>query len=196
MARAGSLRIEGREGLATVRAHGTARASRRAVLEEVQLRVERRGTTIEVRAETPDDLDDGDHASLDLVVELPRAMAVRVTDGSGDAEVRGVRSLEIHDGSGELRIRDVGGPVRVNDGSGAVIIDQVRGDLTIDDGSGSLEAADVTGSFRVVSKGSGSVEASRIGGDFIVEHRSSGSVDYRDVKGRVDVPERRRRHRN
>jgi hypothetical protein len=210
-AHAGSLRIEGRDGLTEVRAHGTARASSRGILEDVLLTVERRGSAIVVLVDTPEDLDDGDHAALDLVVELPKTLDVRVNDGSGDAEVRGVKSLDIEDGSGEVRVFDIGGPVRVDDGSGDVRIENARGDVhiddgsggidlrtirgsvTVDDGSGNFDAHDVTGTVRVVSKGSGSIDVAVIGGDFIVQNRSSGSIDHRDVKGTVDVPTRRGR---
>jgi hypothetical protein len=211
---AGTLRVEGREGLAEVRARGTARATSRGLLEQIRLTVTRTGDDVLVRAEMPDELDDGDYAGLDLVVELPKTIAVRVRDGSGDAEVRGIKSLEIEDGSGGLRLNDIGGALSVTDGSGELRIDNVRGDVDLEDGSGSIElhqvtgsvvvddasgsldVSDVTGTVRVRSKGSGSVEAVRVGGDFVVERRTSGSVDYREVKGRVDVPERRRRGRD
>jgi hypothetical protein len=191
-ARAGSLRVEGRAGLTEVRARGTARAGSRSVLEAIRLHVTRSGTTVDVRVETPDNRGDDDWAALDLVVELPATVDLRVDDGSGDLEVKGVKSLDLVDGSGEIRLDDVRGDVRLEDGSGSIELHNVRGSVTVDDGSGSLDATDVGGTLRVGSKGSGSIDVSRIGGDFIVARRSSGSVDYHDVKGRVDVPERRR----
>jgi hypothetical protein len=36
------------------------------------------------------------------------------------------------------------------------------------------------------------VDVSHVGGDFILDRMATGSVEYADVKGRVDVPERRR----
>lgn len=211
---AGTLRVEGRDGLAEVRARGIARATSRRLLEQIRLTVTRSGDDVLVRAEMPEDLDEGQYAGLDLVVELPKTIAVRISDGSGDAEIRSVKSLDIQDGSGGLRVNDIGGPlmvedgsgelrivdvrgdVELEDGSGSIELHQVRGSVVVDDGSGSLDVSDVTGTVRVRSKGSGSVEAVRVGGDFVVERRTSGSVDYREVKGRVDVPERRRRGRD
>jgi hypothetical protein len=211
---AGTLRVEGREGITEVRARGIARATSRGLLEDIRLTVRRAGDDVLVRAEMPEDLDDGQYAGLDLVVELPKTIALRVSDGSGDAEIKGVKSLDIQDGSGGLRVNDIGGPlmltdgsgelrivdvrgdVELEDGSGSIELRQVRGSVVVDDGSGSLDVSDVTGTVRVRSKGSGSVEAVRVGGDFVVERRTSGTVDYREVKGRVDVPERRRRGRD
>jgi hypothetical protein len=44
----------------------------------------------------------------------------------------------------------------------------------------------------VRAKGSGSVDVTHVGGDFIVDRKASGSIEYSDVRGRVDIPERRR----
>ena len=50
-----------------------------------------------------------------------------------------------------------------------------------------------TGSIRIRTKGSGSVEVSRVGGDFVVDRKGTGSIEYREVRGRVSVPDRERR---
>ena len=218
-ARAGSLRITGRDGLTEVRASGTARASSRSLLEQIRLTVERRGEVAYVVVETPElrgswSDDDDEHASLDLVVEVPKALALDVEDRSGELEIRGVGPLDlvdnsgdatiegvggrlrVRDGSGELRIRDVRGDVTLEDGSGGIHLNTIRGSVTVErDGSGELEADDVTGSIRIDSKGSGSVDVAHVGGDFVVSRKGTGSIEHRDVKGRVDVPERDRRGR-
>ena len=218
-ARAGSLRITGREGLTEIRASGTARASSRALLEQVRLIVERRGDVAYVLVETPElrgswSDDDDEHASLDLVVEVPKSLALDVEDRSGELEIRGVGPLDLVDNSGEATVEDVGGRLRVRDGSGELRIRDVRGDVTLEDGSGGIhlrmirgsvtvdrdgsgefEADDVTGSIRIDSKGSGSVDVAHVGGDFVVSRKGTGSIEHRDVKGRVDVPERDRRGR-
>lgn len=216
-ARAGSLRITGREGLAEVLATGTARASSPALLEQIRLTVERRGDAAYVIVDIPDHSgrwSDDEHASLDLVVEVPRALALDVQDRSGDVEIRGVGTLDLVDNSGDVTIEDVGGRLRVRDNSGELRIRDVRGDVTLEDGSGGVdlrkiggsvtvdrdgsgefEAEEVTGSIRIASKGSGSVDVAGVGGDFIVSRKGSGSIEHRDVKGRVQVPERDRRGR-
>jgi putative adhesin len=217
-ARAGTLRIDGRAGLTEIQAHGTARASSRALLEQVRLTAERRGDVAYVIVEIPEMRgewnDDDEHASLDLIVEVPKTLALDVEDRSGDLEIRGVGQLDlvdhsgdvtiedvggrlrVHDGSGELRIRDVRGDVTLEDGSGGVHLQTIRGSVTVDrDGSGEFEAENVTGSVRIASKGSGSVDVAHVGGDFVVNRKGSGSIEHRDVRGRVDVPERDRGRR-
>jgi hypothetical protein len=217
-ARAGTLRVEGRAGLTEIQARGTARASSRALLEQVRLTAERRGDVAYVIVDIPelrgDWNDDDEHASLDLIVEVPKTLALDVEDRSGDLEVRGVGQLDlvdhsgeatiedvggrlrVRDGSGDLRIRDVRGDVTLEDGSGGVHLDMIRGSVTVDrDGSGEFEAENVTGSVRIASKGSGSVDVAHVGGDFVVARKGTGSIEHRDVRGRVDVPERDRRRR-
>jgi hypothetical protein len=217
-ARAGTLRIEGRAGIAEIQARGTARASSRALLDQVRLTAERRGDVAYVIVEIPelrgDWNDEDEHVSLDLVVEVPRTLALDVEDRSGELEIRGVSQLDlvdnsgdatiedvggrlrVRDGSGDLRIRDVRGDVTLEDGSGGVSLRMIRGSVTVDrDGSGEFEADDVTGTVRIASKGSGSVHVARVGGDFVVERKGTGSIEHREVRGRVDVPERDRRRR-
>jgi DUF4097 and DUF4098 domain-containing protein YvlB len=216
-ARAGSLRIEGRAGLTEIQARGTARASSRDLLERTRLIAERRGDVAYIVVETPEMRGDWGHdeyAALDLIVEVPKTLALDVEDRSGELEIRGVGQLDlvdhsgdatiedvggrlrVRDGSGELRIRDVRGDVTLEDGSGSVRLHTIRGSVTVDrDGSGGFDAEDVTGSVRIDAKGSGSVDVARVGGDFTVGRKGTGSIDYRDVRGRVEVPERRRGRR-
>lgn len=210
-AHAGSLRIEGKAGLREVRAHGTARAGSEERLEEVRLLADREGSTVRILVDIPDS-DDGrwseeDRAALDLVVEVPKELALEVGDGSGEAEIIGVGALEVDDGSGSLRIEDVDGELSVTDGSGDVIIQNVRGDVRLRDGSGSLEVADVrgsivvagdgsgeidvrnvTGGVHVRNDGSGSIQAREIGGDFVVDTKGSGGIRFSGVKGEVRIP--------
>jgi hypothetical protein len=214
IARAGSLRIDGRAGARDVTVRGTARASSRSGLEEIKLIAEERDGTIHIEADIPENRDwndDDERQSLDLTIEVPRDLPLDVDDGSGDLEIRNIGPLDLSDGSGEATVEHVGGNLRVKDGSGALHITDVNGDVEVNDGSGTLEIRDVQGgveipskgsgtmritnvtkSVHVRSKGSGSIDVAHVGGDFIVDRRASGSIDYSDVKGRVDVPERRR----
>src|SRR5437870_3769170 len=73
-ARAGSLRIQGRNGARDVTIRGTARAASRSALEEIQLIAEERGGTIYIEADIPEHRDWNDEdsrQSLDLTIEVP-----------------------------------------------------------------------------------------------------------------------------
>jgi DUF4097 and DUF4098 domain-containing protein YvlB len=218
-AAAGNLRVEGKAGLRQVQVTGTARASSQQFLNQIRLIAERRGDVVFIKADIPDHewrsgYNDNYSASLDLVIQVPQGINADVSDGSGDAKVMNVGSLEasdgsgnfsldgaagsvrITDGSGNLTIANVGGDVRVSDGSGEIDVRNVTGSFTVEsDGSGSIYATDVRGSVLVENDGSGEIEVNKVGKDFRVEHKGSGSIDYSSVSGQVDVPDRRRGRR-
>jgi len=218
-AAAGNLRVEGKAGLRQVQVTGTARASSQQFLNQIRLIAERRGDVVFIKADIPDHewrsgFNNNYSASLDLVIQVPQGINADVSDGSGDAKVLNVGSLEasdgsgnfeldgaagsvrITDGSGNLTIANVGGDVRVSDGSGEIDVRNVTGSFTVEsDGSGSIYATDVRGSVLVENDGSGEIEVNKVGKDFRVEHKGSGSIDYSSVSGQVDVPDRRRGRR-
>lgn len=194
--KAGVLRIRGVDGIGEVRVRGTARASRRELLEEIRLVARREGDVVVVRADIPDRDDrgwtDGDHfRGLDLVLEVPRGIATDVVDGSGEIEIRGVGALDVKDGSGEIDVEDVAS-ARIEDGSGEIRVRDVRGDLRLHDGSGSIDVAGVRGSVVVERDGSGGVDVRDVGGDFTIQEGRGRGVSYRDVRGAVRVPVDRR----
>ncbi len=213
---AGSLRVEGKQGLRQVEVSGTARSSSQQFLNQIRLIAERRGDVVFIKADIPEENfrsndDYNNSAALDLVVEVPQGMNADISDGSGDAAVIGVGSLEatdgsgdfsvdgaagtvrVNDGSGNLKIENVGGDVRVTDGSGDINARNVSGSFTVEnDGSGGIYATDVRGSVTVENDGSGSIEVTKVGRDFKVESKGSGDIEYASVSGVVDIPESRR----
>lgn len=213
-ARAGSLRIEGRSGITEVRVRGTARASSRDLLADIRLEADRAGNDVRVRVAVPEirDWSRNRHAALDLVIEVPPALAVDVIDTSGDIEIRDVGRLDIDDSSGELKVYGAAGPIRIEDNSGGIVVRDAGGDVWIsdssgeidvrgvkgsvtveEDSSGEIEIADVTGSVRIGRDSSGGIGVWRVGGDLVVERDGSGSIDYDAVRGKVDIPRRTRR---
>jgi hypothetical protein len=174
VARAGSLRVEGRAGATEVRASGTACTSSRDILDRIQLTESRSGSEWRVTAVIPQEIMVS-HASLDFTVTVPQDIAaVSVDDTSGSLEIRGLRgNLDVVDTSGEMTIDHVAGDVRITDSSGSITVEHA-------------------GSVTIVSDGSGSVDVSDVDGDFRVGHKGSGRISYDHVRGQVDDP---RRHR-
>jgi DUF4097 and DUF4098 domain-containing protein YvlB len=212
---AGILRVEGKAGLKSVQVTGTARSSSQEFLSRIRLIAERRGDVVFIRAEMPDEnwrSNNNDYsAALDLVIQVPQGIDAEVSDGSGDAKVSNVGSLEATDGSGDFSVTDAAGSVRINDGSGNLIIENVGGDVRVTDGSGDITARNVTGSFTVENDGSGgiyatdvrgsvtvehdgsgNIEVNKVGRNFSVESKGSGDIEYTAVSGQVDIPDRRR----
>jgi len=206
IARAGELKIHGRDGASAVAVHGTACASNESRLADVKLVAERRGDVVYIEAAVPEDGWFGGQGALDLDIEVPMSIALDVDDGSGSADIENVASLKIEDGSGDLAIDDVRGDVTVEDGSGSLDIDKVGGQVRIrdgsgeiivreagsvlidEDGSGGVELTGVHGNVVVRDDGSGSISVRDVGGDFTVEDDGSGSIDHHDVRGRVRIP--------
>ena len=214
-AAAGSLRVEGKAGLRQVQVTGTARSSSQQMLSEIRLIAERRGDVVFIKADIPEDgwrmSSNNYSAGLDLVIEVPQGMNAEIADGSGDAKVFNIGSLEAKDGSGDFSVVGATGTVRVTDGSGDLKIENVGGDVTVRDGSGEINVRNVTGSFTVESDGSGGIyatdvrgsvvvesdgsgdiEVSKVGRDLRIDSKGSGGIDYSSVSGKVDIPDRER----
>lgn len=211
IARAGSLRVTG-TAAGAVTAVGTACASDRDYLQGMRMEARREGSELVIEAIIPErtHIFGWHDARLDMDINVPQAVALRVKDGSGSTEIRDVGNVTVTDGSGELEIHGVRGNVEVKDGSGSLSIRNVSGDVRVDDGSGSLEIERVGGSVRIIEDGSGgidirdvehdvtieddgsgAIDVDQVRGNFTVEHDGSGGVDYDRVGGRVRVPRER-----
>lgn len=189
---AGSLRVQGQPGATTVSVAGQARASSDRLLSEIQLVAEPRGDVIHIEAVMPSTISGwhllslGNHSAvLDLVITIPAGMAVRASDGSGEAEFRGTGALRVRDGSGSLIVEDVMGEVDIEDGSGELTVRNVTGPLTIKDGSGSIRLEGV-GRDVTLNDGSGEIVLRRVGNVRITDD-GSGSIDIADATGTVRV---------
>ncbi|MFO7305807.1 MAG: hypothetical protein C0P74_009835 [Gammaproteobacteria bacterium] len=210
---AGSLDISGKTGTRTVRASGTACASSKALLERIQLRLERRGDELVLEAlageasVSPRTWFRGSQR-LDLSVTLPAGLAIdveddsgetqianvgeaRIVDGSGSLEIEHVRgALNVRDKSGSLTIRNVEGPVRVEDGSGELAIAAVAGDVIVaNDGSGDIEIDDIKGNVTIGPDGSGDISITRVAGSVRIENDGAGAIVVRLVEHDVTIEE-------
>jgi DUF4097 and DUF4098 domain-containing protein YvlB len=212
---AGSLRVIGRPSLSQVRVRGTACASDRDLLDEIQLTASRSGNAVRVKSLDDDlRLRGREYARLNVVIEVPESMAADINDGSGEIELSGLGEVVLDDGSGGIEARNLSGDVQIHDGSGEIRLTGVAGDVIIEDGSGEIELSDVQGSVEIndgsgeivlsqiarnvtISDSSGDIDVDDVGGSLTVRNDSSGGVHYSAVKGAVRVPPDRaeRRHR-
>jgi hypothetical protein len=147
------------------------------------------------------------HASIDLVLSVPKDIALDIKDSSGAAEIRNVASLNIIDSSGELEIEDIAGDVIALDSSGLLRVENVSGSVTITDSSGDIEvssiekdltvnvdssgdidARDINGNVLIKVDSSGAISVKDIDGDFTVGKDSSGGVKHHNVKGKISLP--------
>lgn len=216
IAKAGSLRVEGRDGTRTIAASGEACSSEEEVLHDITLTATRNGSTATIEAHVPSmnwSFFGSNSAALDFTVTLPPNVPVDITDTSGAMTVVNVGTCSIDDTSGEIDVRRVHGSLTIRDTSGAIYVDDVAGDVhiprdssgeievrrvgggvTIDeDSSGAVTIGNVKRSVFIGSKGSGSIYVTDVGGDFTVDHKGSGGIDYARVAGHVSIPSRHNR---
>lgn len=205
------LTIRGQPGLTRIVVHGTACASDEKWLPDIKVETARHGDTASVVARDGDrgitfSLFGGSYAYLKLDVRVPPSLAVRLKEGSGDADVANLAALDASLGSGDLKVNGIAGElalsvgsgdVEASDigslklssvGSGDVHADGVHGDAHVGGvGSGDLGLRDIAGSVSVGSIASGDAKITGVGGS--VEARAIGSGDFvaRDVKGNVSV---------
>ncbi len=123
---------------------------------------------------------------IDLTVHVPASLNLDIDDGSGEIKVRDIDgTLDIDDGSGEIDIRQIVGDVFIDDGSGSIYARDLGGDVEIDDGSGSIKVFNAGGDV-VVSDGSGSIDVDGAA-NFVLDDDGSGGVDVENVSGTIDM---------
>lgn len=142
-------------------------------------------------------------ARIDLTVEVPKTLALKIEDesgsifiadletsleiedGSGLIEIRMIRgNVSIGDDSGKIRLTDIIGNLEIRDGSGEIFIDRVRGDVRITDGSGGMTLTDIDGNLTITD-GSGSIEITDVTQNVFIKEAGSGSLEIEGVKGKV-----------
>jgi hypothetical protein len=212
---AGSLKVQGQEGLervevvAALRLGGADEAELREFRRErVTLKLETIGARAVLTARIDDSFDlgklfGGGNAVIDLDVRLPRGLDLEVEDGSGDLAIRAIDGrLDLEDGSGDIILERIAGAVGIDDGSGSMAIRGIGGDLEIDDGSGDIELEDAGGAVAIedgsgsidirgatgpvtVDDGSGDIVIDGVEKDVTIEEAGSGGLEIRNVKGKV-----------
>jgi hypothetical protein len=191
---AGSLDVTGVSGaeqirvIARIRLSSSEDKARRTIESDMTLSLEKDSDIARLKAWFDDGLFGwGDSPHIDLEVEVPDGMHLRVDDGSGSIEISNVRGdIRIDDGSGSLALTDVGGDIDIEDGSGSISVRAAGGDVSINDGSGSITVDGAAGSVTV-DDGSGSIDVSDVEEDLIIVDDGSGSVDFSNIAGRVET---------
>lgn len=206
-----NLAIQGQPGLTKIVVRGTACASNEKWLQDIKVEASRQGDTASVIARDGDhgivlSLFGGSYAYLKLDVRVPQSLAVKLQEGSGDANAGNLAALDATLGSGDLKVRGIAGELGLRVGSGDVVAGDVgslnlssvgSGDVSVDGvrgdahagavGSGDLGLRNVKGSVSIGSVASGDVKLAEVGGS--VSARSVGSGDFvaRNVTGNVSI---------
>ena len=209
---AGELDIVGIAGLDEAVIHGKVCASKEAWLNESRIDT-RTGKLAEINVMLPE-TDKGwsfglsSYVSMDLRIDVPEEMMLRIKDSSGDLSLDGVGAVNLQDSSGDIEIDHSNGAVAIRDSSGDIDIDQVQGDLTIEadssgdiyiehvegevlveqDSSGDIRVSHVKDSVVVLRDSSGDIRATDVGGDFKVHRDGSGGIRSSNIRGVTELP--------
>jgi hypothetical protein len=186
-AAAGDLSVRGSSSANRAHAKGQACADSQKDLDAIRIEARREGDTVYIETVLPDDDSWMRHDSLDLTVELPASLEVRLEDSSGDLSVEGVKDLRVDDSSGDQRIRNIGGNVKVTDSSGEIDIEEIRGNVEVSDSSGDVLIANVTGNVTIPVDSSGGLTFRRVQGAVHIETDSSGDIAIDQVNHDVQI---------
>jgi DUF4097 and DUF4098 domain-containing protein YvlB len=189
---AGDLEITGVAGSKQATIKGKACVSKEKWLEDVAIETST-GKTAEITARVSDsgssDFCIGIcYRSLDLHIEVPDGLELKIKDSSGPMVLEDIGPVAIEDSSGEIEINGALGNVMIRDSSGDIDIDGLAGDLTVEsDSSGGIFGRDIEGAVLVERDSSGNIKFTGVGGDVVVERDSSGNITVTDVGGNFRV---------
>jgi DUF4097 and DUF4098 domain-containing protein YvlB len=162
----GNLSVKGEDG-ADVKVTGrkTVRAFSRTDADlansQSQVRVERQGDLMVIRAEEPKSMRMLS-VSTDLDITIPKGL-----------------NIEARGRSGDLTVDDVGGSVDVSNGRGDVRLNGIGKDVKIESSrSGLVRASDVKGNLDLEGRG-GDVQIENIQGEVTVNGEYSGTLEFR-----------------
>ena len=152
---AGDLYISGVEGSTMIEVVGKIHAND---ANEYTFTLEQKGDRAVLVAKTENDKWTNYHnAFIDVEVRLPKHVALKIEDSSGDVEVVNSNAgLVLNDSSGDVLIRSINSDVTIDDGSGSIRIYDTDGDLVIDDGSGDVLVKNTNGTVTI-EDGSGDI---------------------------------------
>ena len=147
---------------------------------------------------------------IDLVVNVPEKLALKVSDRSGDLKIEDMENdLYVNDRSGNLHVRNVNGSlrlkdtsgdlqlvninasngtgktIRITDNSGMISMDRVNGAINLSDNSGDISINRITGN-AVLRDTSGNLHLGDVDGDLKL-HDSSGDIRTGSITGNLTL---------
>jgi len=121
---------------------------------------------------------------INLVVEMPSNLFLRIDDGSGYLSVDNLKNnLEIDDGSGDILLANIKGNMRIDDGSGGLNCVNCSGKFYLDDGSGDTKIIDSFVDGKI-DDGSGDLSLMNCSGKLYID---DGSEDIKIVASFLDI---------
>jgi len=130
----------------------------------------------------------GDHpVETDLVISLPRKVALSIISRRGDVNVSGrTGNVDISSQHSDTSVDDVTGNVKVTQERGSVKVEQVTGDVHIDGRLNEVSVADVKGSAQLDGEFQESVKLERIA-KTVTFKSSRTDMEFSGISGSLDL---------
>jgi hypothetical protein len=129
----------------------------------------------------------GGDCSVSYQIEAPAGVTVTGTMSSGDVQLTGVGATDLTLTSGDVRIRDAAGPVKVHASSGDVTVDGAKSGVTLQATSGDIRATRITGGPVTARVGSGDVTLDLVTAQSVTAATTSGDVHVTVPTGKYKV---------
>jgi hypothetical protein len=122
--------------------------------------IQQSGNAVHIGEVNPEDRHLFNNITIDYEISAPKSVALNLHTGSGDIEVDNVgRFLKARTGSGSVRAHGVGGPADLETGSGDIDLQETAaGEVRTATGSGSIRVHGLDGALTART-GSGDIEA-------------------------------------
>lgn len=117
----------------------------------------------------------GRNCGVDYTITMPAGVRVSGRNGSGDINLRGVSTVSVDVGSGNVIVHEASGAVVTKTGSGDIELADVKADLTATTGSGNVKLSRIGGTV-VAGTSSGDVNATDLNGPQTTVRTGSGNV--------------------
>jgi hypothetical protein len=108
---------------------------------------------------------------------LPAGKRAVLSDGSGNLTLRGLTGpINAGDGSGNINVSALSGTVSLQDGSGNVNVSALSGTVNVQDGSGDVSGTGLSGPRAVLGDSSGNITVSGVTTTDVTASNGSGNV--------------------
>lgn len=124
----------------------------------------------------------GQRYEVNLTIQLPRHVRVKVVDGAGNVEISGLtHGVELDNESGSVEIWDIGGGIELTNRGDTTSIENARGKLGIVDSNSDLTISQVQGEVNVKDRG-GKLSVQHVTGQVIV-HGNHQGIELINIDG-------------
>ncbi|MEM7167926.1 MAG: hypothetical protein AAF581_20910 [Planctomycetota bacterium] len=128
----------------------------------------------------------GQRFEVNLTIQLPQHVRVKVIDGPGNIEVSGLtHGIEVSNEAGTVEIWDVGGGIELTNRGGATTIESASGKINVVDQGSDLTISQIAGEVKVRDAG-GKLSIQHVTGTVIASGNQQG-IELINIDGQAKL---------